>query len=54
MATNLRATELCDLHMIVLGRIAHLAAADAKDVAGWLGVPAAVAEVLCADLENAA
>jgi len=48
MATDLRATELSDLHMLVLGRIAHHAAADAQDIAGWLGVPVAVAEALCA------
>ena len=53
MATDLRATELSDLHMLVLGRIAHHAAADAKDIAGWLGVPVVLAEAVCADLEAA-
>jgi hypothetical protein len=49
----LRETELSDLHMLVLGRIAHHAAADAEDIALWLGVPLVVALALCADLEAA-
>jgi hypothetical protein len=53
MATDLRETELSDLHMLILGRIAHQAAADAEDIALWLGVPVAVAEAVCADLEAA-
>jgi DNA-binding IscR family transcriptional regulator len=53
MATDLRETELSDLHMLVLGRIAHHAAADAEDIALWLGVPVAVADALCAELEAA-
>jgi hypothetical protein len=43
-------TELSDLHMIVLGRIAHRAMADVEDIARWLGVPVVVADALCADL----
>ena len=39
MATRAHATELSDLHMIVLGRIAHLAITDVEDIARWLGVP---------------
>jgi hypothetical protein len=39
--------------MLVLGRIAHHAAAHAEDIAPWLGVPVVVAETLCADLEAA-
>src|SRR5262249_44970237 len=48
MPRDLRATERSALHMPVLGRIAPHAAADAQDIAGWLGVPVAVAEALCA------
>jgi hypothetical protein len=39
--------------MLVLARIAHHAATDPRDIALWLGVPVAVAEALCADLEAA-
>ena len=53
MATGARGTELSDLPMIVLGRIAHHAIADVEDIARWLGVPVAVAEALCADLKAA-
>jgi DNA-binding IscR family transcriptional regulator len=53
MANAERAAELSDLHMIVLGRIAHHAHADAEDIARWLGVPVVVAEALCVDLEAA-
>src|SRR5262249_36467135 len=53
MATGARGTELSDLHMIVLGRIAHRAIADVDDIAGWLGVPVVVAEALRADLRAA-
>jgi len=42
MLTSMPATELSDLHMIVLGRIAHRAMADVDDIAGWLTVPVAV------------
>jgi hypothetical protein len=35
--------HLSDLHMLVLGRIAHRAGADAEDFGAWLGLPAAVA-----------
>src|SRR5262245_64011520 len=31
--------------------LAHHATADAEDIADWLGVPVAVAEAMCADLE---
>jgi hypothetical protein len=44
---------LSDLHTVVLGRIAHRARADAEDIGAWLGLPVAVAEALCADLEAA-
>src|SRR5262249_21743174 len=53
MATGSRGTELSDLHMIVLGRIAQRAIADVDDIARWLGVPVVVAEILCADLKAA-
>ena len=53
MATGAPGTELSDLHMIVLGRIAHRAIADVDDIAGWLGVPVVVAEALRADLRAA-
>jgi hypothetical protein len=53
MTTGARATELSALHMIVLGRIAHHATTDVEDIAGWVGVPVAVAEAVCADLEAA-
>jgi DNA-binding MarR family transcriptional regulator len=49
----LLSARLNDLHMIVLGTIAHFAGADVEDIADWLGVPVAVAEALCADLEDA-
>jgi hypothetical protein len=50
MAGDERGTELSDLHMIVLGRIAQGTITDAEDIAHWLGVPVVVAEALCADL----
>jgi hypothetical protein len=53
MATGGRATELSDLHMIVLGTIMHHAIADAEDVAGWLRRPVILVKALCADLEAA-
>jgi DNA-binding IscR family transcriptional regulator len=53
MTHGARAAELSDLHMIVLGRIAHAASADVEDIARWLGVPVVVAEAVCADLEGA-
>jgi hypothetical protein len=53
MATGGPATALSDLHVLVLGRIAHQATADAEDIALWLGVPVVVALALCADLEAA-
>jgi len=34
MATGVRARELSDLHMLILGRIAHRATADAQEIAG--------------------
>ena len=52
MATGSRATELSDLHMIVLARIAPHEIADVEDIARWLGVPVTVAEALCADLKG--
>ena len=53
MPTGSRGTELSDLHMIVLGRIAHRAIADVEEIAHWLGVPVVVTEALCADLKAA-
>jgi DNA-binding IscR family transcriptional regulator len=53
MATGALGTESSDLYLIVLGRIAHRAIADAEDIARWLGVPIVVAEALCADLKAA-
>jgi hypothetical protein len=53
LAADERAAKLSDLHMIVLGRIAHLASADVDDIAGWLGVPVEVPAAVCADLEAA-
>jgi hypothetical protein len=50
MVTNGDPPPLSDLHMLVLGRIAHRAGADAEDIGAWL---VAVAEALCADLEAA-
>jgi len=50
---NERTVEMGDLHMIVLGRIAHHASAAVDDIAGWLGVPVVLAEALCAELEAA-
>jgi hypothetical protein len=51
--TSWETPPLSDLHMLVLGRIAHRARADAEDIGAWLGLPVAVAEALCADLEAA-
>ena len=51
--TNRDPPPLSDLHMLVLGRIAHRAIADVEDIARWLGVPVAIAEAVCADLEDA-
>jgi hypothetical protein len=51
--TSVRATELSDLHMLVLGRIEHRAIADVEDIARWLGLPVAIADAVCADLEAA-
>jgi hypothetical protein len=53
MVTSWETPPLSDLHMLVLGRIAHRAIADAEDIARWLGVPVAIAEAVCADLEAA-
>jgi hypothetical protein len=53
MANVDRAAQSSDLHMVVLGAIAHLASADVEDIAGWLGVPVAPAAAVCADLEAA-
>ena len=53
MANLERAASLSELHMIVLGRIAHHATADAEEIADCLGVSVAVPEVLCTDLEAA-
>jgi hypothetical protein len=53
MVTNGDPLPLSDLHMLVLGRIAHRAGADAEDIGAWLGLPVAVAEALCADVEAA-
>jgi hypothetical protein len=53
MANGERPALLSDLHMLILGRIAHHATADAQDIADWLGVPIEVALALCADLEAA-
>ena len=53
MATGARGTQLSDLQMVVLSRIAHRAIADVDDIARWLGVPVVVAEALCADLKAA-
>jgi DNA-binding MarR family transcriptional regulator len=47
-----RARELSELHMLVLGTIAHMNA-DVEDVARRLGVPVALVETVCADLEDA-
>jgi hypothetical protein len=52
-AISVRAPELSDPHMLILGRIAHHAPGDAQDIADWLGVPVEVALALCADLETA-
>src|SRR5262249_13526713 len=50
MADHASGTELSDLHMIVLGRIAHRGIANIEDIACWLGVSVVVAEALCGDL----
>jgi hypothetical protein len=44
MANGARAAQLSDLHIIVVGRLAHCASADAEDIARWLGLPVVVAE----------
>ena len=53
MVSSWDTLPLSDLHMLVLGRIAHQAGADPEDIGAWLGLPVAVAEALCADLEAA-
>jgi DNA-binding IscR family transcriptional regulator len=53
MVTGRRAAELSDLHMIVLGTIAHRGSADVEDIAEWHCLATAVVEALCADLEAA-
>ena len=44
---------MSDLHMLVLGGIAHQAGADPEEIGAWLGLPVAVAEAMCAYLEAA-
>ena len=44
---------MSDLHMLVLGRIAHRGIADVEDIARWLGVSVAIADAVCAGLEAA-
>ena len=46
MVTNGDPPPLSDLHMLVLGRIAHRARADAEDIGAWLGLPVPVVEPL--------
>ena len=53
MVTSGDPPPLSDLHILVLGRIAHRTIADVEDIARWLGVPVGVAEALCADLKAA-
>ena len=53
MVTSWETPPLSDLHMLVLGRIGHRAIADVEDIARWLGVPVAIADTVCADLEAA-
>ena len=53
MMSGENGTELGDLHMIVLERIAQQTMADVEDIARWLGVPVVVAQALCAELEAA-
>src|SRR5262249_24279981 len=53
VATGVRPTEMSDLHMLILGRIAHRRLADVEEIADWLGVSVVMAEALCADLEAA-
>jgi hypothetical protein len=53
MVSSWDTPPLSDLHMLVLGRIAHQAGADPEDIGAWLGLPVAVAEALRADLEAA-
>jgi len=39
--------------MLVLVALAAHGSADAEEVTGWLGLPVALAEAVCADLEAA-
>jgi hypothetical protein len=43
-------SDLSDLHLLVLGGIAHLHATS-EEVAGWLGLPVEIVEVVCKELE---
>ena len=53
MVTSWKIPPLSDLHVQVLGRIAHRTIADVEEMARWLGVPVAIADAECADLEAA-
>jgi DNA-binding MarR family transcriptional regulator len=53
MAISVVTPHLSDLHMAVLVALAAHGSADAEEIAGWLGLPLAVVEALCAELEAA-
>jgi hypothetical protein len=47
---NAALSDLSELHLLVLGRIAHLHGTS-EDVASWLGLPVEMVEVVCKELE---
>ena len=47
---NAALPDLSELHLLVLGRIAHLHGTS-EEVAGWLGLPVEIVEVVCKELE---
>lgn len=53
MATGASTVHLTELHMLVLVALAAHGAADAEEVAGWLGLPVTLVEALCDELEAA-
>ena len=44
---------MTNLHLLVLVALAAHGSADAEGVATWLGLPVALVEALCAELEAA-
>ena len=53
MATSVGSASLSELRMLVLVAFAAYGSADAEEVAEWLGLPVALVEALCDELEAA-